>query len=295
MSRNTENAERSRGSRPAADLLTTGEAAKLCAVTPDTVLKWIKAGKLHAQRTVGGHNRIPRGNLIALDERRSGRRTIADGQAKEFRFCWEFYSDGDALRTECRECLVYRSQATRCFEMSHLPPGSGYKGAFCDVSCNECEYYQRYRPEPIRVLVVTNSTQSGETLRESNDGQFEFRFTNCEYDCSALVGSFRPECVIVDCTLGTEECAQLCAHLSQDPRLREGKVLLATPVGQMTIPEGAAAFPRIAQPVTCRSLHRRIEEVWSPLAAIPARSRAAIATVPCAMPGRRDAPCRFVG
>jgi len=38
--------------------LTTGEAAGLCSVKPDTVLKWIKKGQLQAAKTAGGHHRI---------------------------------------------------------------------------------------------------------------------------------------------------------------------------------------------------------------------------------------------
>ena len=38
--------------------LTTGQAAKYCSVKPDTVLKWIKRGRLTAERTPGGHYRI---------------------------------------------------------------------------------------------------------------------------------------------------------------------------------------------------------------------------------------------
>ena len=33
--------------------LTTTQAAKLLSVSPDTVLKWVKAGKLQARRTLG--------------------------------------------------------------------------------------------------------------------------------------------------------------------------------------------------------------------------------------------------
>ena len=38
--------------------LSTGEAAKLCSVTPDAVQKWIRSRRLAAQKTPGGHYRI---------------------------------------------------------------------------------------------------------------------------------------------------------------------------------------------------------------------------------------------
>ena len=41
------------------DYLTTTQAAEMLSVSPDTVLKWVKAGKLRAHRTLGGHFRIP--------------------------------------------------------------------------------------------------------------------------------------------------------------------------------------------------------------------------------------------
>src|SRR3990172_4938117 len=38
--------------------LTTGEAARHCLVTPDTIANWIASGHLPAQRTRGGQYRI---------------------------------------------------------------------------------------------------------------------------------------------------------------------------------------------------------------------------------------------
>ena len=38
--------------------LTTGDIANYCHVSSVAVLKWIKAGKLKAYRTPGGHHRI---------------------------------------------------------------------------------------------------------------------------------------------------------------------------------------------------------------------------------------------
>lgn len=40
--------------------LTTGEAADLLGVSSQTVVNWIKTGKLDAIRTLGGHRRIDR-------------------------------------------------------------------------------------------------------------------------------------------------------------------------------------------------------------------------------------------
>jgi excisionase family DNA binding protein len=44
--------------------MTTGEVAKYCAVSHLTVVNWIRAGKLMASRTPGGHNRIRREDLL---------------------------------------------------------------------------------------------------------------------------------------------------------------------------------------------------------------------------------------
>ena len=46
--------------------LTTFQAADILSVTPDSILKWIKSGKLKARRTPGGHYRIPRENVVLL-------------------------------------------------------------------------------------------------------------------------------------------------------------------------------------------------------------------------------------
>ena len=34
--------------------LSTGQAAGICSVSPDTILKWIRSGKLPARKTAGG-------------------------------------------------------------------------------------------------------------------------------------------------------------------------------------------------------------------------------------------------
>lgn len=52
--------------RPAAELLTPGEVARMFRVDPKTVTRWARAGKLQAVRTLGGHRRFRRADVEAL-------------------------------------------------------------------------------------------------------------------------------------------------------------------------------------------------------------------------------------
>lgn len=50
------------------DFIGTFEAAKLCRVSPGTVSRWIKEGKLHAAVTAGGHHRISTSDFVRFME-----------------------------------------------------------------------------------------------------------------------------------------------------------------------------------------------------------------------------------
>ncbi len=116
------------------DFLTTGEAAELCSVTPDTVLKWIRAGKIPANRTPGGHHRIPIDALTVIFDTKNhlsnGNKTV-----DTFQHCWEFYSKSGSISKECKECIVFRSGTKRCYEISDLPIESGHGRRYCKTSC----------------------------------------------------------------------------------------------------------------------------------------------------------------
>lgn len=51
------------------ELLTPGDVAKLFGVDPKTVTRWATAGKLDAQRTLGGHRRYRADEVFALLEK----------------------------------------------------------------------------------------------------------------------------------------------------------------------------------------------------------------------------------
>ncbi len=62
-------------------VFTTFEAAKLCHVSPLSIINWVNADRLPAFRTPGGHRRIRREDLVRFmqaDERRGlGRQIVS--------------------------------------------------------------------------------------------------------------------------------------------------------------------------------------------------------------------------
>ena len=53
-------------------LMTPAEVAELFRVDPKTVTRWADAGKISAVRTLGGHRRYQREQVLALLEANSG-------------------------------------------------------------------------------------------------------------------------------------------------------------------------------------------------------------------------------
>ena len=62
----------SRGRTPIKDTYSTHDVARICCVTPTTVIRWIEDGLIPAFKTVGGHRRVRREDL----ERVCGERGI---------------------------------------------------------------------------------------------------------------------------------------------------------------------------------------------------------------------------
>ena len=60
----TENS--SAGDEGATELLTPAEVAKMFHVDPKTVTRWAQAGKLTYMRTLGGHRRYRRDEVVEL-------------------------------------------------------------------------------------------------------------------------------------------------------------------------------------------------------------------------------------
>ena len=122
--------------------ITTGEAAAIFNVEPDTVLRWIKSGDIPAIRTPGGHYRINRNVFLT----KMIKDTFSEKENEilsSLSYCWEFNSDSGIIHDECKDCIVVKSKASKCFELCNLPVSIGHAKLFCSESCKDCQYFQR--------------------------------------------------------------------------------------------------------------------------------------------------------
>ncbi|MCL4403087.1 MAG: helix-turn-helix domain-containing protein, partial [Acidobacteria bacterium] len=160
-----------------ASMLTTGKAAHLCSVQPDTVLKWIKKGRLPATRTAGGHYRVAERDLLLFLSQHgangTGREENAALCARPMG-CWEYMNHGPG--GECEECVVHRVHAAYCFRLVNLVKGAGHAKRFCSGPCQECPYYRRVHCLPTNVLVITADEGLIHELARRQTEAIAFRF-----------------------------------------------------------------------------------------------------------------------
>ncbi|HUB77483.1 MAG TPA: helix-turn-helix domain-containing protein [Bryobacteraceae bacterium] len=212
--------------------LTTGKAAQLCSVKPDTVLKWIKKGRLPAIRTAGGHYRVEERDVLKAltqghvnDEPREERPALCGRPVR----CWEYMNQSPG--TECQDCIVYKVHATWCFRLVQQMRGTGHAARFCGTSCQECPYYRRVHQLPTNVLVITRDEGLIRDLAAKESHQVAFRFARRGYDASAIVEVFRPAYVIFDQVVLDSLGINLLEALASDPRTKGVRILVAVRKG----------------------------------------------------------------
>ena len=159
----------------------------------------------------------------------------AKADDRHFHYCWEFHGNGGLLNG-CKECAVFKLRAQRCYEVAAIQANVGHNGVFCKNTCAECNYFKEVYGRDTNVLVVTNDGALTGNLKAMAEGQaFNLEVADCEYTTSAVVESFRPDFVVVDCGLGQEPSLAICNHLMEDPRIPFVRVILAA--GQQDLPK----------------------------------------------------------
>jgi len=100
--------------------LSSGQAARFCLVTSDTIVNWIKGGQLLARRTAGGQFRILVSDLRAFMDAHEMETDLLDAACGTTGRCWEGPDAGRSWPIEgqdCDSCLAFRVRAERCFEL----------------------------------------------------------------------------------------------------------------------------------------------------------------------------------
>jgi len=233
-----------------ATMLTTGRAARLCSVTPDTVLKWIKNGRLPANRTAGGHYRVEERDVLAVLSHRNGKEpgtqevTTLCGRPMR---CWEYmnHGPGDA----CKDCVAYRVHAAWCFQLANVVRGIGHEKRYCSGLCQECPYYRRVHGLPTNVLVITGDESLIQGLAKHVDESVDFRFARRGYDASAIISVFRPAWVAIDQAILENLGVGLLEALASDQRTLGARILLAVRKGTVGCQiHSRAVFATIEEP-----------------------------------------------
>jgi excisionase family DNA binding protein len=235
--------------------LTTGQAAKLCSVTPDTVLKWIKQGLIPAHRTAGGHYRIRRQDIRQLEVHPRPANQESPERRRSFQYCWEYNASEESPLPACKECVVFRTRAYRCYEVIKLDSEIGHSRKFCTVSCEECDYFQRVHLQDTNVLVISdNQVMAASLNREGEGAALNLQVADCEYTCSTMVEGFRPDYAIIDCSLGLERSRDFVKHLKEDPRIPYLRVILAAQKEEFPQDCDREVFARIESPFDLKDI-----------------------------------------
>jgi excisionase family DNA binding protein len=211
--------------------LTTTQAARLLSVSADTVLKWVRAGKIASYRTPGGHCRIPSEavNTLIPSQAQAAETAPTEQVPPSFQYCWEYNASCGRDIEECKNCLVYQSRARRCYEFREIPEQFGHLRLHCKTTCDQCDYYNVVKGQGLNVMIITRSEGLIDSLlSEGVPSNFHLEFARSEYDCSSAIERFRPDYVVVDCSLGARRSRELCHHLAADPRIPLTRLILAS-------------------------------------------------------------------
>ncbi len=246
------------------DYMTTSQAARLLSVSPDTVLKWVRAGKVKSYRTLGGHFRIPITELenLASTARAPLRAASPEAQPIAHQYCWEYLAAGGEIKAECRDCITFKSRARRCYELKDMPGAMGCLNLMCDTDCDECEYFQQVNGQGLNILVLSESESivSG-AERPSKTNGLRLKFCSTEYAAAVMIQNFRPDYIVVDCAFGKKRTGTICNNLFDDTRIPVARIILSSKTRKIQDYCDKEVFGWIRKPFAIAQLRECIQGV----------------------------------
>jgi len=244
--------------------LTTSQAAKLLAVSPDTVLKWVKAGKIKAHRTLGGHFRIPASELKVSNGITSENleKNGNNHMSVPYQYCWEFLAAAGPIKAECKDCITFRSRASRCYELKDIPGGLGCLNLMCDTECSRCEYFKVVNGQKLNILILSENKTIVQNLDSLDDtGIFRIRFSEDEYSAAIAIQDYRPDYIIIDCSIGKKRTGFICNNLFNDIRIPVVRIILASKSRNLKDYCDKEVFGWIRKPFNVEQLNKCIRGV----------------------------------
>jgi len=246
------------------DYLTTGEVARLCGVTRDAVVKWIKKGKLPASQTPGGHYRVAREVCLSLSLSQGSREEFPEGPSLGAALkepndpgtlrCWEYFGEAGSPREGCKSCLVYLARAQKCYRLAELGKDSGHRLHFCRNDCRTCAFYRACQGLATEVLIVTRDEAMTHRLEMGAEpGVVSMRFARSGYESSAIIATFSPALIILDSGVAEVREGQLPLSMLKDKRIPGARVVVALREGDRVELDGEEILT-LPAPFTARDI-----------------------------------------
>lgn len=231
------------------EYISTGKAARLCGVTPDTVLKWIKKGIVEVIRTAGGHFRVDEESLKPyLLTRKSPLDHQISKTPGAVTYCWNFTESRSGGQL-CRECSVLEKRSELCYEDAGTDSDS-----FCVPSCSDCEFFEYIDSDTTNILVITDRKNLIDTLLSEKSSKLSLRFSCTGYETAALVQDYRPDVIVVDDTMELFRTEDIMRYLAADSRIRGVQLVLGIIDTPAKLATGDKICAWINLPFTMRDL-----------------------------------------
>jgi DNA-binding NtrC family response regulator len=108
-------------------------------------------------------------------------------------------------------------------------------------------------------VLSDDSQQVAALTSDAEKVDFNLQIANCGYDCSTLVDHFRPDFIVIDCSLGSKEAGSIVRHLVRDPRIPFVRLVIAGHEDEFPSECDEGVFGRIERPFHLDDINQFID------------------------------------